>query len=179
MPYQVPTLAADFTADFENLVNTYLHAQWSISNPAKDTGTTGTDGTKVQFRPGFPNYSKPFEILTLTTSTVPANRNDPYSWHFFTTVEIRIVRSMELQRDNIAVELGNMEREVERIINSYTINGINGIQDFIFVNRNRDYGNVGGTATGAGSRVNTAKNWAASAWQSVTTATLSYYKELI
>ena len=174
--YQVPILAADFSQDFEDMVITYLFNEWNIANPAQDAAATGSDGTKVHFRPGFPDGSKPFEILCLTTQTIPANRNDPYSWHFFTTIEIRIVRSMEMARDNLAPELGNMEREVERIINSYVSDDIPGVQDFIFLSRNRDYGSTGSAAT---SRVNTAKNWAASTWQSLTIAQLSYYKEIV
>lgn len=187
MVYQVPVLAADFTTDFEDLMLNYLYSQWSISNPAKDpTGKTGIDGSKVQFRPGFPDYSKPFEVLCLQTNTRVADLNDPFSWHFFTQLEIRIVRAYEAQRDNIAPELGNMEREVEKIINTYTPNAINGIQDIIFRGRQRDYGNLARTTAtakrnlkGSAGLVSSAGSWSTSTWESVVFCELSYYKEVI
>lgn len=185
MVYQVPALSSDFTADFEDLVIQYLFTKWSISNPGKGATKTGTDGTKVQFRPGFSDYAHPFQVLCLQTTTRVANMNDPYSWHMFTGVEIRIIRAYEPTRDNIAVELGNMEREVERIINEYTMNDINGIQDFIFISRSRDYGNLSRTTAtakrnvlGTGGIVGGA-SWANSTWESVTMAEVSYYKERI
>lgn len=186
--YQVPGLAPnDFTTDFEDLVLQFLYNQWSISNPAKDTtGKTGVDGSKVQFRPGFPDYSKPFEVLCLQTNTRVADLNDPFSWHFFTQIEIRIVRAYEAQRDNIAPELGNMEREVERIINTYTPNAINGIQDIIYHGRQRDYGNLARTTATAkrnvlpgSAGIVSAASWANSTWESVVFCELSYYKEVV
>ena len=187
--YQVPApVSADFSQDFEDLVLQYLYNQWSISNPAKDPlGKTGVDGTKVQFRPGFPDYVKPFQVLCLQTSTRVADRNDPHSWHFFTQLEIRIIRAFEFQRDNVAVELGNMEREVERIINTYTTNAIPGISDIIYLSRQRDYGNLSRTTAtakrtsgGLGQGVvNSSASWATTTWESVTICELSYYKEVV
>lgn len=184
--YQVPGLAPnDFTTDFEDLLINYLFTQWSISNPAKGLTTTSlTD--KVNFRPGFPNYATNYEVLCLQTSTRVADRNDPYSWHFFTQMEIRMI-AKERTRDNIAPQLGNMEREIERIINTYPHNAINGIQDIIFISRQRDYGHLSrniATAIGSkqGSRATASAvsaSWATSSWESVILCELSYYKEVV
>ena len=184
--YQVPQLSSDFLVDFEDLVIQYLFDEWSIANPGKGATKTNTDGSKVQFRPGFPDYSKPFEVLALQTSTTVRDRNDAYSWHMFTQIEVRIVRAYEIQRDNVSPELGNMEREVERIINEYNIDDINGIHDIIFMGRQRDYGNLSrNTATarrnilGAGAALASSVSWANSTWESVTLAELSYIKERV
>lgn len=175
--YQVPGLSADFTTDFEDLVLTYLFTKWSISGSNKpQKGLTAQDvSADLRFKPGFPDNLKPYEVNCLRTDTTVANRNDPNSWHLFTTVEIRLTAT-RLSKDNVDPELGNMEREVQRIINSYPINDINGIQDLIYLGDSRDYGTAS-TATGTGIR--TPMTWASSRWSTVVRVNLSYYKELI
>ena len=174
--YQVPGLSADFTTDFEDLVLSYLFTKWSISGANKpQKGLTAQDvSADLRFKPGFPDNLKPYEINCLRTETAVAQRNDPYSWHLFTTVEVRLTAT-RLSKDNVDPELGNMEREVQRIINSYPQNDINGIQDIIYLGDIRDYGVQSASSTG----IRTPTTWASSRWSTVVRIQLSYYKELI
>ncbi len=184
--YQVPGLAPnDFVVDFEDLLILYLWTKWTETVPPRGTTLTSL-GPDINFRPGFPNYSVTYEILCVQTNTRVADLNDPHSWHFFTQLEIRIV-AREITRDQIAVQLGNMERELERIINQYGHNDIPGIQDIIFQGRQRDYGNLSrNTATARGAKQGSravasasAASWTTSTWESVTVIECSYYKEIV
>ena len=167
--YIVAALPGDFTTDFEDLLLSYIFAEWSISTPAK--GTTPQDtAASLRFKAGMPDGLKPYEINALQTETRVSDKNDPQSWHFFTTVEIRITAE-RIARDNIDPELGNMEREVQRIVNQYPANDIPGIADLIFSQMSRDYT---GFATGGARRALTTA--LSSRWSSVTLVSLSYYK---
>lgn len=167
--YSVAGLPADFTTDFEDLLLSYIFAEWSISDPAK--GVTMQDtASSLRFRPGFPDNLKPYEINALTTNTTISQRTDPQSWNFFTTVEIRTT-VQRIARDNIDPQLGNMEREVQRIINQYQSNEITGIQDLIYVSSSRDYRGIHTTAA-----TTTAGTWSLSRWSATTNVNLSYHK---
>ena len=174
--YQVPNLAADFTVDFEDLLLDYLFSKWSTTDPLK--GATPQDtASNLRFKPGFPDNFKPYEINALTISTRIATRNDPYSWHFFTLMEVRTTAT-RLSKDNVDPQLGNMERELERIINTYPQNDIPGIQDMIYIGFSRDYAGASFAQTRAvtGSSIS---SWSSSRWSSVTSFELSYYKEIV
>ena len=159
--------------------------KWTETVPPRGETLTSL-GEDISFRPGFPSYAVPFEILCVQTNTRVANLNDPYSWHMFTMMDIRIV-AREMTRDNIAVQLGNMEREVEQIINLYTDDDIPGIQDIVFQSRMRDYGNLSRNVASArqsrsGSKAAaaaTAASWSTTTWESVTSCEMSYYKEVV
>ena len=167
--YSVAGLPADFTDDFEDLLLAYIFAEWSITEPRK--GATMQDtASSLRFRAGFPDGFKPYEVNTLATSTTISQRTDPQSWNFLTTVEVRLTVK-RIARDNIDPQLGNMEREVQRIINQYHSNEITGIQDLIYVSSNRDYRGIQTTAA-----TTTAGTWSLSKWSSVTNVNLSYHK---
>lgn len=168
--YVVAGLVGDFITDFEDLVLSYIFAEWSISAPAKGTTPQDTNAT-LRFKAGMPDGLKPYEINALQLETRVSDKNDPQSWHFFTDVEIRITAE-RIARDNIDPELGNMEREVQRIINQYPDQDIPGISDLIFNRMLRDY--IGNTRSATGRR--TVTTALSSKWSSVTTVSLSYYK---
>ena len=167
--YSVAGLPADFTQDFEDLLLAYIFQEWSIADPAK--GVTPQDtNSSLRFRAGFPDNLKPYEVNALTTNTSISQRTDPQSWNFFTTVEIR-TSVQRIARDNIDPQLGNMEREVQRIINQYQSNEITGIQDLIYVSSNRDYRGITSTAA-----TTTTGTWSLSRWSSTTSVQVSYHK---
>jgi hypothetical protein len=170
--YVVAGLAGDFVSDFEDLVLSYIFTKWSITTPTK--GSTPQDTVApLRFKAGMPDGLKPYEINALQTDTKVADKNDPQSWHFFTSVEIRVTAE-RIARDNIDPELGNMEREIQRIVNQYPQNDITGINDLIFMGMSRDYfGSSGTTGTIRQSRRTTALS---SRWSSVTSVLVSYYK---
>jgi hypothetical protein len=170
--YVVAGLAGDFVSDFEDLVLGYIFTKWSISAPAKGSTPQDTTAT-LRFKAGMPDGLKPYEINALQTDTKVADKNDPHSWHFFTSVEIRVTAE-RIARDNIDPELGNIEREIQRIVNQYPANDIAGISDLIFMGMSRDYFGISGTGTSI--RQATRTTALSSRWSSTTSILVSYYK---
>ena len=137
----VPDLNADFSEDFEDLLIDYIYQKWSITDPAKGTTMRPdnlTEPDRVSFHAGFPDYHRPYEITTLKTVTGPTEPPElGKSRFFFATTVLVSLRMKRIERDTIEVDpqLGNMEREVERLVATYHPHDpqdIPGIKDLYF-----------------------------------------------
>lgn len=144
--YIVPELGTDFTQDFEDLLIAYIFSKWGITAPQKGSSVTHADAV-IHFRPGFPSWRKPFEVLALQTTTeVMEVLEHQRMWLQKTTVEVTLT-AMRIQKDNIDSDpdtvgnLGNMERELQRIVRQYiTDTGkITGIMQLTFDGGSRVY----------------------------------------
>lgn len=131
----------DFTSDIEDIIVQYLYDEWSITTPRKPVkpALPHAAGQDLNFFPGFPRRSAPYEVLCIQTDTMSMEPdNSQHSWKFMTSLEITMV-AVRITNDNIDPELGNMEREIERIINQYRPYEIEGIANLIFKGRSRIY----------------------------------------
>ena len=142
----------EFDTDIEDIVVDYLFDEWSLSEPPAIPTPTPAQlrkpykpalphaaGQDLNFFPGFPRRSAPYEILCIQTDTIPSEPdNSQHSWKMTTTLEITMT-AVRITNDNIDPELGNMEREVERIINQYRPYEIEGISNMMFKGRSRIY----------------------------------------
>jgi len=94
------------------------------------------------FRVGMPDHSQPYEITALPRNTIiqqiQTGGGSGVYYEAQTTIEINIFVK-RLARDNVDPQLGNMEREVQRIICSYNNNDITGVSDIIYQGQNRIY----------------------------------------
>jgi len=167
--YVIPDVGTDFTKDFEDMLIDYIFSKWSITAPQKGSSVVD-DAATVHFRPGFPSNRKPFEVCALQTTTetledIAINRG----WFMKTTVEVTLT-AMRIQKDNIdpvpdiVGNLGNMERELQRIVRQYiTDTGkISGIMNMTFDGGTRIY--------------EPTDNFAKSNWRSVWRVGLCYTK---
>ena len=132
----VPELGTDFTEDFEDLIISYIYSKWSISDPPKGTAMqpdTITEPDALSFKPGFPDYFRPYELNVIQTRTEPLHNWQHHRFLFTTALEI-MLRMKRLNRDAAEVDpqLENMELETNRIIMSYLTQNITGIKDVIF-----------------------------------------------
>ena len=141
MTWQVPEISADFSEDFEDLLVNYLWNNWSITNPEKGASmkpNTTTETNKVSFNAGFPDYHRTYNVSCLQTITVPTEVFSGKSRYQFNTTVLVQLRMKRIERDAIAVDpqLGNMEREVERLVVQYKTDpqDIPGVKDLLFDN---------------------------------------------
>jgi len=114
------------------------------------------------YRIGFPDHSKPYEITCLERETTIGRLtfHQPAAVYEFTTRwEINIF-TKRLSRDNVDPQLGNMEREVQRIICQFKSGDIPGVRDLIYQGQERIY--------------TSNDNWASSEWRSRVSVLMKY-----
>ncbi len=164
----VPELNADFSNDFEDIIIQYIYDNWIINNPAK--GSTlqtdyETEPDTVSFKPGFPDFFRPYEIAMVQTRTTPLEKINGI-WTFVTGLDV-MIRMKRIERDGIAqdIQLENMEIEVQRIVEHYIPNSILGIKDLVYddnVSTEKVYG--------------ARDSWAKSDWRTVVHIKVFYQK---
>jgi len=165
----VPELNADFSQDFEDIIIQYMYDNWLETNPAKGTvlkPNNEIEPDKVSFKPGFPDFFKPYEVAIVQTRTTPLEKIGG-KWMFVTGLDV-MVRMKRIEKDGIAydIQLENMEREVQRIVENYIPNSIVGIKDLI-------YDDTVSTEKVYGAR----DTWAKSDWRTVVHIKVFYEKE--
>ena len=167
--WQVPELEADFSQDFEDMIINYIYQKWSINNPAKGS-TMQTDYESepdtISFKSAFPDYFRPYECAIVQTRTEPLEKING-KWTFSTGLDI-MLRMKRIERDAIDVDpqLENMEQEIQRIVEDYVPNEIQGIKDLIYddnVSAERVY--------------NARDTWAKADWRSIVHFKVFYEKE--
>jgi len=131
----VPELNADFSQDFEDIIIQYIYDNWQATNPAKGTVLKPdyeSEPDKISFKPGFPDFFRPYECAIVQTRTTPLEKIGG-KWMFVTGLDV-MVRMKRIERNGIAedIQLENMEREVQRITEHYVPNSIVGIKDLIY-----------------------------------------------
>lgn len=182
---------SDFDTDIENLVIDYIFQEWSfvapslLAKPAQPHGgNQGTVSQNIEFRPGFDRGRPAFQVLCIQTDTeVMAADTSIRSWNFKTRLEITVITNIMEDIDNVRPELGQMEREVQRILNQYRQGDIEGIDTMMFTGQSRIYddiivgtGNQQVRGSRGGTR-STGSNWSQSRWKSKIFAECSYWKD--
>lgn len=162
--YGVPELsspgnAVDFSTDFEDMLINYVYQEWGIADPPKPANMVGD--TKIQFRPGFPAYNTPYEVLCLQHETTLIDKVSAQQYHYQTVCEIRLVEN-HIKRDQVDPQLGNMEREIQRIVNQHKYNEIPGIHRILYLSSRRLY--------------DPRDTYAKSRWESVIRVGMNYIK---
>lgn len=117
----------------------------------------------LDIRTGFADFFRPYSVTTLPIRTsiqqISTQKFVQGYWIVNTEYEIHLY-TKRLQRDNVNVQLGNMEREIQRMVCLYTQNQIVGIDDMRYLGQERIYG--------AGD------NYAKSNWESRIIITVQY-----
>ena len=165
----VPELGTDFTQDFEDIIIQYIFDKWTETDPAKGSQMQTdyeSEPDTISFKPGFPDFFRPYECAIVQTRTTPLEKIDG-KWVFTTGLDI-MLRMKRIERDAIDVdpELENMEIELQRIIESYVPNEITGIKDLVYddnVSAERVY--------------NARDSWAKTDWRSIVHIKVFFEKE--
>jgi hypothetical protein len=111
-------------------------------------------------RAGLRDYFMPYSAVILPTrATVTRLTNYKGMWNVWQEYEI-IISSRRLERDNIDLQLGNIEREIMKEMCQYKPGGIEGIEEIQY---------------GGYQRIYDSKNWAKSNWASRTFIRCRYY----
>jgi len=98
--------------------------------------------TTSLIKQGFPDDRRPYQIGIIDRQTIPVqmtiNKFGTGMFEDQSNIEINIV-VQRLKRDNIDPQLGNMEREVTRLISQYKQNDIVGIDKLYIKSMERIY----------------------------------------
>lgn len=111
---------------------------------------------------GLVDFFRPYSAVILpTTSTLVrlSINKDAGLWHVWADYEIYI-SAKRLERDNISLQLGNVEREIMRLICQYRPGDIEDIDEMQY---------------GGYERIYDSSNWAKSNWASKTFLRVRYY----
>jgi len=107
----------------------------------------------LQIRVGLQNFFQPYGATILPTRTSiekqSLQKHAGGYWLYEAQFEI-IVSAKRLARDNVDAQLGNVEREIQRLVCQYNPNDIDGIEDMLYRGQERIYGFAG--------------SWVASEW---------------
>jgi hypothetical protein len=164
----IPETAAEQTDDWDRLVLAYLFANWTLTNPAKGSTMIDHSNTRlVRFRLGFPDYSSAYEINILETDTVPQPMN--HGWRYWMQTTLLIGIGMErLDADRPDLQLGLMEREIQRLAMTYitfATQQIPGVKEMNWGGQSRIYsGN---------------DSWAKSQWRTDARINITYEKTVL
>lgn len=94
------------------------------------------------YRIGFPDHSKPYEITALQRNTVVRPIQSGIGGGLYYEVATMIEISLfvkRLARDNVDPQLGNMEREVMRLICTFSKGDVLNVSDLILEKMERVY----------------------------------------
>jgi len=114
----------------------------------------------INIKAGIQNFFRPYDATVLPTKT-HLTRLTAYKgmWNVWADLEI-IISARRLERDNISLELGNVEREVMKLVCQYKPEDIVGILEMQY---------------GGYQRIYDRKNWAKSNWASKTFIRIRFY----
>lgn len=97
----------------------------------------------LQIRAGLANFFQPYSATILsTTKSIIRNSMTKHAggyWRYEANFEV-VVSAKRLARDNVDLQLGNVEREIQRIICQYHNGDIEGIEDMTYLGHERIYG---------------------------------------
>lgn len=118
----------------------------------------------LQIRSGFANFFQPYSatILPISTSIEQSSLTKFAGGYWILQGNYKIrVDTKRLPRDNTDPQLGNVERDIMRMVCLYTPDQIVGIEDMIYRGQERVYGRD--------------NDWAKSNWQSDIFITVIYH----
>jgi len=114
----------------------------------------------INIKAGLMDYFRPYDATILPTQTsITVKTMYKGMWEVWANLEI-MISARRLERDNIDAELGNMEREVMKLVCQYKPNDIVGILEMQY---------------GGYQRIYTPGNWAKSNWSSKTFIRIRFY----
>jgi len=97
----------------------------------------------LQIRVGLQDFFQPYGATILPTRTSiekqSLQKHAGGYWLYEAQYEI-VISAKRLARDNIDAQLGNVEREIQRIVCLYTPNDIDGVDDIFYRGQERVYG---------------------------------------
>lgn len=112
-------------------------------------------------RSGLADFFRPYSAVILpTVSTITRLSNWKGSWQIWAEYEI-FISAKRLERDNVDLQLGNVEREVMKQICQYKPEDIEGILEMQYIGMERIYDN---------------QNWAKANWSSRTFLRVRYHR---
>ena len=116
----------------------------------------------INIKAGLQDFFRPYDAFILPTrTTLTRLTNYKGMWNVWADLEI-IISARKLERDNIGVELGNMEREVMKLVCQYKPEDIVGIKEMQYGGYERIYGGR-------------QRDWAKSNWASKTFIRIRFY----
>jgi len=116
----------------------------------------------INIKAGIQNFFRPYDATILPTKThITQITNYKGMWNVWADLEI-IISARRLERDNIDAELGNMEREVQKLVCQYKPEDIAGILEMQYGGYQRIYGSR-------------PSEWAKSNWMSKTFIRIRFY----
>ena len=115
------------------MVAAYINTKWGIANPANDDN--------MDIKVGFLKYDRPYCIAILETDTSPPDyTNGRRRAYLSTGIEVYIrMERLDQASTQIDPQLGNMERELQRISMQYKTGDITGIKDMYWDGGGRIY----------------------------------------
>jgi hypothetical protein len=114
----------------------------------------------INIKAGLMDYFRPYDATILPTkTTITRLTNYKGMWNVFADLEI-MISARRLERDNVGLELGNVEREVMKLVCQYKPEDIVGIKEMQY---------------GGYERIYTPGNWAKSNWLSKTFIRIRFY----
>jgi len=119
--------------------------------------------SQIQIRVGLANFFQPYSTTMIPTrqqiTQMSLTKFGGGHWQVMAEFEI-MVFAKNLPRDNVQPQLGNIEREIQRMVCMYKPNDIDGVEDMFYIGQDRIYG--------------VDNNWAVSNWQSRIIIALKY-----
>ena len=116
----------------------------------------------LNIKAGLQDFFRPYSTTILPTKTTLTRlTNYKGTWNVWADLEI-IVSARRLERDNISLELGNVEREIMKLVCQYKPNDIEGIEEMQYGGYQRIYGG-------------NMREWAKSNWASKTFIRIRFY----
>ena len=116
----------------------------------------------LNIKAGLQDFFRPYSTTILPTKTTLTRlTNYKGMWNVWADLEI-VVSARRLERDNISLELGNVEREIMKLVCQYKPDDIDGIKEMQYGGYERIYGG-------------TMKEWAKSNWASRTFIRIRFY----
>ena len=131
--FVIPELGTDQTNDWDELVRAYINTKYSLSDPPNDSN--------MDIKVGFFKYDRPYEIAVLETDTPPPDYSNGRRRAFLNTgIEVHMrMQRLDPADTQISPQLGNMERELQRISMQYHNQDIPGIKDMYWDGGQRIY----------------------------------------
>ena len=116
----------------------------------------------INIKAGIQNFFRPYDATILPTKTT-LTRLTAYKgmWNVWADLEI-IISARRLERDNVDTELGNVEREVMKLVCQYKPDDITGILEMQYGGYQRIYSSR-------------QSQWAKSNWASKTFIRIRFY----
>jgi len=135
-PWVVTEIGQDFQTDFEDMFLPYIFTKWAIFDPAKGSQQIdNSDNNFVRFHTGHLDYRNAYELSILSGRTTYDYSKEIGGHLVFCITNLTIflrMRRLTTSPNWINIQLGNMEREITRIIRHFKPYDVPGIKDWYY-----------------------------------------------